>query len=130
MRPVGRISFPLQYCNHDETVWSQLKNVRLPELLVGAEQQALLSFADELLEHCRNRGVHIDLPLRYIALQVRVYLAPPRFLIDLGGGAVVEMFLMSIPMANRKLRGVRLVWRDVQEMETIQRECVDRFDAE
>ena len=111
-------------------MWSQLKNVRLPELLVGAEQQALLSFADELLEHCRNRGVHIDLPLRYIALQVRVYLAPPRFLIDLGGGAVVEMFLMSIPMANRKLRGVRLVWRDVQEMETIQRECVDRFDAE
>jgi hypothetical protein len=44
----------------------------------------------------------------------------------------LEMFLMSIPIAspNRKLRGVRLVWRDVQDMETIQRECVDRFDAE
>jgi hypothetical protein len=90
VRPVGRISFPLQYCNHDETVWSQLKNVRLPELLArpGSEQQALLSFADELLEHRRNRGVHIDLPLRCIALQGRVYLAPLRFLIVLDGGAV------------------------------------------
>ncbi len=46
------------------------------------------SFADELLEHRRNRGVHIDLPLRCIALQGCVYLAPPRFLIVLDGGAV------------------------------------------
>jgi hypothetical protein len=39
---------------------------------------------------------------------------------------------MSIPMAspNRKLRGVCLVWRDVPEMETIERDFVDRFDAE